>query len=229
MLIAGSSPARDTNFHSIQFDYLICMIRLLGKLPNKVILACSGGVDSMAVLSFLRNSKREIIVCFVNHDTDYSDKCESFLKEYCKANNIHLVVGRITELKDPKKSQEEFWRDERYHIFKKVSELHDCPVITCHHLGDVVETWIFGCLNGTGKLIPYKRDFVIRPFLLNKKEVFIKWCIDNEVPWLDDPSNKDSRYNRNLIRNELLPIALRVNPGIHKVIYKKILSEFNLK
>jgi tRNA(Ile)-lysidine synthase len=101
--------------------------------------------------------------------------------------------------------------------------------VTCHHLDDVAETWLFTSLNGTPKLIPSRRDNYLRPFLQTRKAVFEDWCDRKEVPYHCDESNNDTRFNRNYIRHELMPKALRVNPGLHKVLRKKIRKELEVQ
>ena len=98
------------------------------------------------------------------------------------------------------------------------------PIITAHHLDDVVENWIFTSLNGNPFLIPHKRDQFLRPFLTTDKRDFTMWCIRKEVSTINDPSNGDYRYARNYIRNVLMPHAVHINPGIKKTIKKKLLD-----
>jgi tRNA(Ile)-lysidine synthase len=94
-------------------------------------------------------------------------------------------------------------------------------------LDDVVETWIFTSLHGNPMLIPYKRDNFIRPFLTTRRGDFTNWCHDKDVQFVTDPSNLDEAYMRNFIRHTLLPNALIVNPGLHKVVKKKVLEQYN--
>ena len=114
-------------------------------------------------------------------------------------------------------SQEEHWRDQRYTFLRTLG-----PVITAHHLDDCVETYIHSALNGTPKVIPMIRNNVLRPFLTTRKSELISWCQRHDVPWIEDTSNQDSKYMRNYIRNELMPHALRVNPGLHTLVKKVV-------
>ena len=91
-------------------------------------------------------------------------------------------------------------------------------------MNDAIETWIFTSLHGNPFLIPPKRDNFIRPFLLSEKALFVEWTKSKKVPYLNDPSNDDTHYMRNLIRHDIVPNALRVNPGLPKVIRKKYLE-----
>lgn len=199
------------------------MISVLGSIPNKVAVAVSGGADSMAVLNFLSRSNRDVKALYFNHGTDFSEKAELFVSNYCHENSIKLEVGRVTRDRYNDESKEEFWRNERYSFF---SNFLDRKIITCHHLDDAVETWLFTSIHGTPRTIPYKRDHFIRPFLITRKSDLVSWCIRKEVPFLEDPSNADTSYMRNYIRHTLMPNVLSINPGIHKVIKKKIKNSF---
>jgi len=82
-------------------------------------------------------------------------------------------------------------------------------------------------LHGKAKITPYRRGNVIRPFLLTKKEKLIKWCEKKEVPWIEDKSNKNNAFARNRIRNVILPEIKKINPGIQKVVARKVKSSYN--
>ena len=78
-------------------------------------------------------------------------------------------------------------------------------------------------MHGTGKIIPYSRnDRILRPFRLTRKRDLELWANLKSVPYIEDDSNADTCYTRNYIRHEMMPHVLRVNPGIHKVISKKV-------
>jgi tRNA(Ile)-lysidine synthase len=193
------------------------MIKVLGKIPKGEFgLACSGGVDSMAIANFLVNGGYNPHILYFNHNTEHSGLAEKFVTEYCQRHNLKLTIGR-TDLK-PQSNKEKIWSDLRYEFFSKF----DFPVITCHHLDDCVETYIFSCLRGFQSVIPYSKGNVIRPFLLNEKSVFYKWCETKRVPFIEDESNNCVDYSRNRIRHNIVPEALLVNPGLKTVVRKMI-------
>lgn len=196
------------------------MIKIQGAVPRNVVVACSGGVDSMAIVDFLKRN-HSVTVLFVHHHTETSEDAYEFLKKYTAEHDLVFVTHFIDPDVPAGVSQEEHWRNERYKAF------HACevPVVTCHHLDDCAETWIWSALNGEGKIIPYSNLNVIRPFRLNRKEEFVNWCVRKGVDWREDKSNNDNKYVRNYIRNNLMPHALFVNPGLHTVVRKKIESE----
>lgn len=193
------------------------MIRILGKIPMRCVVAFSGGVDSVAVADFLLGGRRHVELGYFHHGTAASDLGEAVARKFAAQRGVDLHVGRIRGEKPPRTSQEEFWRDERYSFLEGLGQ----PVVTAHHLDDAVETWIFTALHGLPKLIPRVRGNVIRPFLTTPKSEFVAWCSGRGLTWVDDPSNDDTRYMRNLIRHKIVPEALRVNPGLRTVIRKK--------
>jgi len=201
------------------------MIKLQGKLPRSVYVACSGGVDSMVAVDFLRR-KHDVEVLFFDHGSDHDAVAKKFISDYCSKHDIEFIHGEISHGDELEygDSKEDFWRWRRYRFFEKFAR-PDVPVITCHHLDDCVETWIWSSLHGNPSIIPYRRNNVFRPFRLNKKKDLELWANVNNVPYLDDPENTNCDFTRNYIRHDLMPHALKVNPGLHKVIKKKVLED----
>ncbi len=195
------------------------MFKILKPLPRQIAVACSGGSDSMAILDFLRRS-HDVTVLHVNHATHHAAQAEQHVTSYCAAHDLCLYTHLIQNVKPVDQSWEEFWRRERYAWFTSF----DLPVITAHHLDDAVETYLFNCMHGKHHTMPYAHANVIRPFLTTAKSEFESWCDRKAVPYVTDPSNSDPRYMRNLIRHEIVPAALRVNPGLHTVVKKMVLS-----
>ena len=199
------------------------MIRIIGKIPKKVTIACSGGVDSMVITHFLRQSRRKVNLAYFNHDTAHSRKAEDFVKHYADQNNLNLEVGRVEGTKG-KRSMEEFWRDERYSFFDSIKSNF---IITCHHLDDCVETWLMSSFHGQGKLIPYKREEnIFRPFLMTSKKTIKDYAERKGVEYIEDPSNQNTNFMRNHVRKNVVPEVLVVNPGIRTTIRKKLIENF---
>ena len=193
------------------------MIKLQGKLPREVYVACSGGVDSMAALDFLSNN-HDVTILFFDHDTPTSREALHFVSVQAKKYDAGFLYGTISRKKRDDESMEEYWRNERYKFFHSING----TVVTGHHLDDCVETWVWSSMHGTGKIIPYRNRNVIRPFRGTRKRDFELWADLKNVPHVEDDSNADTCYTRNYIRHEMMPNVLRVNPGIHKVIAKKV-------
>jgi len=195
------------------------MIKVLGDIPKGEFgIACSGGVDSMAILDFLVKGKYNPHVIYFNHNTEHGEDAEVFITKYCNDKGLKLTIGR-TDLK-PSSNKEKIWSDLRYEFFSQF----DFPIITCHHLDDCVETYLFSCLRGFQSVIPYSKGNVIRPFLLTEKSDFEKWCLNKGVPFIQDESNYCLDHSRNRIRHQIVPEALKVNPGLKTVVKKMIKS-----
>lgn len=196
------------------------MIKIQGKIPREVGVAVSGGPDSMAVLDFLKQN-HNVTAYYFNHETEHSSQFERVVFDYCESNNILLKVGNIKSPKKKKESLEEYWRKERYNWLWK----QDQTIVIAHNLDDCLETYLFYMCNGKNFTIPYKNGNCIRPFRLTKKLDFVNWLTSRSVPYMIDPSNFDPKFKRSYIRNTLVPSALNVNPGLYKVIAKRIEKE----
>jgi tRNA(Ile)-lysidine synthase len=199
------------------------LIKLQGKLPRKISVAVSGGVDSMVALDFLKRN-HVVKVLHYNHGTAHSTEAQAFVERYCNDNGIKIKIGGTTQSPPLGRSRECWWREQRYAFFNKHN---DSPLITAHTLDDCVETWIFSSLNGTGKIVPYRRNHVVRPFRKTRKRDLELWANLNNVPYITDPSNSDIGFSRNYIRHELMPHALKVNPGLYKMISKRVAEDEN--
>ena len=173
----------------------------------------------MAALDFLSKNKN-ITVLHYNHGTPHANHAEVVVSQYCERNSIPLIVGELKDEIPAGVSKEDFWRRNRYDFFEK--EAGDLHVITCHHLDDAIETWLFTSMHGHPRLIPSQRGRYLRPFLGTRKVIFEEWCDRKGVHFINDPSNTDLTFMRNYIRHEIVPRALRVNPGLPKVLRKKI-------
>ena len=199
------------------------MIRIIGKIPSNVVVACSGGVDSMAITHFLLQGRRKVKLAYFNHDTFHSHQAQKFIENYANEKKIDLFIGRVVGNKG-KRSMEEFWRDERYNFFNKINKNF---LITCHHLDDAVETWVMSAMHGQCKLIPYQRgQKIFRPFLMTSKKSIKEYADRKGINWVEDPSNSRTEYIRNHIRHSLMPGILKVNPGIRTMIRKKLIETY---
>ena len=198
------------------------MIKLVGKLPWQFTLAVSGGGDSMAALDFFHRGKKDFNVLHVNHATPHSGDAETFVRSECDKRGVNMRVEKIIRPRDLEESWEEYWRNERYRIFREAGG----PVITCHNLDDAVEWWVYTAMHGQPRLIPRTNTNVMRPFLLTTKRALQKWCHDHEVDFCEDPSNWDERYMRSIVRHKIVPLGKKVNPGLEKVVKKMLLKKY---
>ncbi len=185
---------------------------------DKVIVALSGGADSVGLLYILSELREElgieIYAANLNHKIrgDEGDGDSDFVKELCKRLDIRLFYREcdVKEMaKNEKIGEEECGRRERYRLFNDAAkELGGARIATAHHLDDNAETFLLHLVRGSGSKglggIPYVRGNVIRP-LLDVKKCEIEEYLKGKATWRTDATNFDVSYARNRIRHNILP------------------------
>jgi tRNA(Ile)-lysidine synthase len=197
---------------------------------NTKLVCFSGGVDSLACLDFLKRGGWSVTAFHFNHKLrPENDLMEDSVRKFCKESNTDLIVKNGLEYNIGDGSEKDC-REARY---KSIGDVWEGDVVVCHHLGDCVESYLMGCLDGDSKRIPVCTDWgkfkVWRPFLLNKKVEFINWVVKRGLEkWIvEDSTNRDNSYRRNWIRNELIPKIEEKYRGLDKVVLKKIEEEYS--
>ncbi len=211
---------------------------------DKVLVALSGGADSVFLLSFLLKFKNrfmiEVAAFHLNHKIRGKAAVadEKFCTEFCSKNKIEFTrASKDVKLyaKKVKVSVEEAGREIRYSELNKAAKKMRCTKIaTAHNSSDNVETILLNFVKGTGVKgligIPFRRDNIIRPILCLSAEEIRKYLKANKIPFRIDESNLDSDYERNFLRNEIIPkLKKRLNPRLEEKISNtsKIISGIN--
>lgn len=203
------------------------------KKDDKVLAALSGGADSVCMLYLLHKFKRrlkiEIAAAHVNHKLrgKDSDNDAEFAKEICDKLGIKFFLleedARI-KAKSEKLSVEEAGREIRYLFFEKVcAENGFTKIATAHNSDDNAETVFLNFIKGSGITglsgIPVKREKIIRPILSISKIEILSYLKQNKIPFKEDLTNNELIYERNIIRNEILPlIRKKINPSVDENI-----------
>jgi tRNA(Ile)-lysidine synthase len=200
---------------------------LIGK---NLLLATSGGLDSMVMLDLFRKLPFEIAMAHCNFQLrgleSFGD--QDFVENYAKANEIPLFITQFdTEAfaKDYKLSIQVAARELRYSWFYELLETKNYDyILTAHHADDNLETFIVNLVRGTGidglTGIPAQNEKVIRPFLIFSREEIEHYAQENRVDWREDSSNASDKYMRNKIRHNLVPILKELNPDFLSSFYK---------
>ncbi len=202
---------------------------------EKILLALSGGADSVFLLHFLLKYKRkykvEIGAMHVNHMIrgKEADSDEKFCGNLCSKLGIeYFSVKRDVPAfaKRNKISIEEAAREIRYKELSKIQEKFKYDKIaTAHTCSDNAETVLLNLIKGTGikglSGIPIIRGSVIRPILNVTKDEILEYLKKNNVHFRFDKTNLSNAHERNFIRNELFPlIKKRLNPKIEQTLFK---------
>lgn len=195
---------------------------------DKVLVAVSGGPDSICLLNILYNLKEklkiEIYVAHVNHLIREEAKGDAeFVKEFCRSKNIEFFYKEYNikeKAKIEKISVEEAGRNARYEFFQEIVSINNINKIAIgHNKNDLVETLIMNILRGTGtqglKAILNKNGIYIRPLLDISREKIEEYCEKNNLKPRIDLTNFENNYTRNKIRNIVIPyLKKEFNPNI---------------
>ena len=196
----------------------------LCKTSDKILLAVSGGVDSMVMLDLFTKAGFNIAVAHCNFQLrgEDSDGDEVFVVNTCAALDIRCYVDRFctaTVAAEGKESIQVAARKLRYAFFEKLVAQHSFDwVATAHQLNDNLETVLLNLIRGTGinglAGIPVRNGKVIRPLLFASREMVNSYAEQNSIRWREDRSNLENDYNRNLIRNQVVPLFRKINPAL---------------
>lgn len=200
---------------------------------DKIVVGVSGGPDSICLLHILYELKTildcELFVAHVNHSLrEVADSETQYVQNTCKKLKIECFVKKTDILKlakEQKKGTEEVGRNVRYEFFNEILEKTGSnKIATAHNCSDKAETVILNILRGSGvaglKGIEINRDNkYIRPLLETTREEIEKYCDENNLFPKIDESNSQNIYNRNKVRNKVIPyIKKEFNQNIIKTI-----------
>ena len=199
---------------------------------DKIVLGVSGGPDSISMLNVLKeinddksiDLKFEMVVAHINHNIrEEAKEDEEYVRKYCDKNKIKFFVKSIDVEKIANNSKiglEEAGRKVRYEFFDEVLEkTKSNKIAIAHNKNDKIETIILNILRGSGLLglkgIEPKRGKYVRPLIEIKRETIEKYCKEENLNPRIDKTNFDNIYNRNKVRNVVIPyIKEEFNPNI---------------
>jgi tRNA(Ile)-lysidine synthase len=195
---------------------------------HSYVVGFSGGADSTALLHALIKIKSELGVpvsaVHVNHGLHAdSDSWQHHCETFCDWNNIKLSCIKVQLKHQSGKGLEAEARHLRY---KAISTLlrDGSTLLTAHHADDQVETLLLNLMRGSGvdglSAMPEQRllgnGFLQRPLLEFQNTELLKYLQENDVEWIDDPSNQYVNQDRNFVRHEVIPLLEKRWPGVDK-------------
>lgn len=203
-------------------------IHYLNENKGPWCLACSGGVDSLAMVLWVvgKFGIQEKIILHYNHKMrPEADAEEAFVREVAEGLGVQCVVGKremcVGNLKNTEHLNEEVLRTLRMEFFKKSMEAAKAKVlITGHHLGDVAETLLMRLTRGSGSqglsaprpVQHHEAMTIVRPFLDLQKKELEKLLAAKGIRWCEDSSNVKDIYFRNRVRKEAVPLLEKLAP-----------------
>ncbi len=190
---------------------------------KKLLLATSGGIDSMVMIHLFQQLNYEIALAHCNFQLrgmeSFGD--QTFVQEYADANKIPIYSTLFdTEAfaKDYKLSTQVAARELRYNWFYELLENEKFDyLLTAHHADDNIETFLINLTRGTGieglTGIPEQNEQVVRPLLIFSRAEIEAYAKENNIEWREDSSNASDKYLRNKIRHDLVPLFKELNPN----------------
>jgi len=209
---------------------LFSAIRKHPKMP--LVIAYSGGVDSQVLLhAFASLNQKNVIsnlirVCHVNHGlSKNANAWQTFAEQECTKLNLKLTVSQVNVQAQAQQSLEALARDARYQVLQSI---HCKPsiIITGHHSDDQAETFLLALKRGSGLKglsamateTKQAKDLLLRPLLKVSRAQIIDYAKKHDLTWVEDESNTDSRFERNFIRNDIMPLLANRWPSIVNTI-----------
>lgn len=183
---------------------------------DRVIVAVSGGVDSMVLLDAAASvvDRARLVVATFDHGTGAAARTASALvRTTAQQLGIECVAERASGVL---RSEAEL-RAARWAFLRSVAEARGAVIATAHTEDDQIETVFMRALRDSGArglAGLYARGAVVRPLIDVRRVAVAAYAAAREVPWVEDPSNRTAVYLRNRIRGDLLPALRRVSPSI---------------
>ncbi|MDR1860089.1 MAG: tRNA lysidine(34) synthetase TilS [Bacteroidales bacterium] len=191
---------------------------------DRLILAVSGGLDSMCMLHLFQQTDYRFVAAHCNFHLRgaESDADETFVRDYCRQLNIPLYVEHFATKQYAarrKVSIEMAARDLRYEWFDGLRrELGYTRVATAHHQDDVAETVLLNLCRGSGLhgvcgIMP-RNGYIVRPILFTTRPRLTEYATRHNIPFRHDSSNDNILFQRNLIRHKVIPLLRKINPAV---------------
>jgi len=191
---------------------------------SKVLIAISGGIDSVVLthLCYKLNLNIALAHCNFHLRGDESDGDQEFVKQLANSLNLEVFIQDFDTAdyaKANKQSIQIAARELRYTWFKELAnQLGFDYILTAHHADDNLETFLINFTRGTGLEgltgIPEVNNIFVRPLLSFSSESIEHYAKSNHISWRDDSSNASTKYVRNKLRHDLIPILKEINPSL---------------
>ena len=197
---------------------------------KKILLATSGGKDSMVLVHLFQQLDYQIGIAHCNFQLRGMESFEdqNFVQEYADTHDIPVFITQFDTkafAEDYKVSTQVAARELRYNWFYELLETEKYDyILTAHHADDNLETFLINLSRGTGldglTGIPEQNDKVVRPLLVFNQEEIEEYARLNNIQWREDSSNASDKYLRNKIRHHLVPLLKEMNPNFLSSFHK---------
>ncbi len=187
---------------------------------EKILVAVSGGIDSMVCAHVLHKYNYPITIAHCNFGlrNKESDADANFVKKWSQKNKIPHIEKKFKVKKIKGESTQMTARNLRYKWFNQITEKKGFSyIITAHHLNDSIETSLMNMIRGTGinglTGVPAVNGNIIRPMIHLYRDEIKDYAVRNNITWREDRTNATTKYKRNKVRHELIPLLEQYNPN----------------
>ncbi len=199
---------------------------------DKILLAVSGGMDSVLMCELFHKAGFKFAIAHCNFQLrgEESNQDETFVSDLSKKYNVPFFVTSFQTNDYAKKrgiSIQMAARELRFNWFQELIESENYDyVATAHHLDDQIETFFVNLSRGTGiaglhGILP-KHGNIIHPLLFVFRKDIEEYISENKIDYREDSSNKSTKYKRNKLRHDILPLFEELNPNFSEIITKNI-------
>ena len=202
-----------------ELEQLMALAPRLGS--RRVLLAVSGGLDSVALLDLLRETDLDLMVAHLDHGIRPESAADAmFVQDLCSSLKLPCELGRVNVPEIAAKrgwGLEEAARKLRYDFLTRAAQSTGSgAILTAHTRDDNAETVLMQLLRGTLRAggIPPRRERILRPMLGISRAELHAHALEHGLRWREDASNADTRLTRNWIRHEVLPLLETRNPDV---------------
>ena len=199
---------------------------------KKLLLATSGGIDSMVLLYLCYELKLDISVAHCNFQLrgEESDEDEDFVKSHIEKLQIPIFIKKFDTKSFSEKEKlsiQVVARNLRYKWFNTLLINNNFDyILTAHHLDDSLETFLINFTRGSGldglTGIPQQNGNIIRPLLVFSRNEIEAFANESNVEWREDSSNASDKYLRNKLRHDVIPVLKELNPSLLDSFQKTI-------
>ncbi len=199
---------------------------------DNVLLAVSGGIDSVVMLDLFNKARIPFAIAHCNFELrgSESDADETFVRQLAISYNVDVFIKKCNAADYSKKNSlsiQESARELRYAWFNKVcTENNYSTIAVAHNQDDNIETFFINLFRGAGikglKGIPVVRQNIIRPLMFATRSQIVEYANKNNIEFREDSSNSSDYYLRNKIRHHLIPKIEEISPGFALAAQKSI-------
>lgn len=191
---------------------------------KQLLLAVSGGIDSMVLVNLCHQLQLDFAVAHCNFQLrgEESNQDEAFVTYQAALLKIPIFIERFDTkvfAEQQKLSIQVVARNLRYEWFYSLLAHHNFDyILTAHHLDDSLETFLINFTRGSGieglTGIPEQNDKIVRPLLVFSRKEIEAYAVDNQISWREDSSNASDKYLRNKLRHDVIPVLKELNPSL---------------